>query len=102
MGDPRQAPTNRTERDPSGDRLDRRSGNDRRSEVDWRALVAWITSGAASLSLIVAGWASGRIMAHETAIEVLRIQQVGIERRLDSIDGKLDRALDTTRQGKIP
>ena len=111
MADPRMAPTNRTERDPSGDRLNRRS------EIDWRGILTWIAQAGIPMAFVAAfsiAWThEGRI----TILEVKRVEddrqteaqlaaeaayRVGLKDDLRDLGAKIDRALEYARTGKAP
>jgi hypothetical protein len=111
MSDPRQAITNRNERDPSGDRLNRRS------DIDWRGILTWIAQAGIPMAFVAAfsiAW------THESRITTLEVRRVEDDRQteaqlaadaayrkelkedLRALGAKIDRALEFARTGRDP
>lgn len=61
---------------------------------DKRSAIGWIAGIAAILLTTSLGFLGSSLVAHETAINVLKEKQTTQEKRLDSIDSKLDKILD--------
>lgn len=60
--------------------------------------LAWIAAALATAAIGAAGFAHGKLWSHEVAIERQAERQTGQEKRLDGIDGKLDRILEELRR----
>ena len=67
---------------------------------DAKPMLAWIATSAAALALGAAGFAHGKLWSHETDIRVLQEKAAGMEKRLDSIDAKLDKILEELRRAR--
>jgi hypothetical protein len=61
---------------------------------DKRSMTAWAGGIIATLMTAGLGFLGSKLIAHETFIGVLNEKQTAQEKRLDSIDGKLDKILD--------
>lgn len=61
---------------------------------DKRSAISWVAGIVAVLLTTSLGFLCTQLVAHETTINVLKEKQTAQEKRLDSIDGKLDRILD--------
>jgi hypothetical protein len=61
---------------------------------DKRAATSWVTGIIAVLLTGGLGFLGSQLMAHETAIAVVKEKQQTTEKRLDGMDAKLDKILD--------
>lgn len=63
-------------------------------------VLGWAATTLAGISLAIGGWAHGKLWSHDGAIVVLQSKDDAKEKRLDRIDGKLDRILEEIRNIK--
>lgn len=74
------------------------SARDSAYRRDLRALIAWVGVTLGTVAVGAAGFAHGKLWDHDAAIKVLEAKAGAQEKRLDSIDQKLDRILDELRR----
>jgi hypothetical protein len=61
---------------------------------DKRSATGWLMGIVAVLLTSGLGFLGTQLIAHETAIAVVKEKQTASEKRLDGIDGKLDKILE--------
>jgi hypothetical protein len=61
-------------------------------------VVAWMAAALGGVAIAAVIAAHGKIWSHEISIEKQADKQAGQEKRLDSMDSKLDRILDELRR----
>lgn len=63
-------------------------------QEDKKSAIGWVAGVVAFLLTSGLGFLATQLVAHETALAVVKERQTTMEQRLNSMDGKLDKILD--------